>query len=282
MKNMINYIKNNRNKSIIIAVFVLVFLVWLIWSNISIEISRYTVCDELIPSTFDGFKIAQVSDLHNAEFGENNETLIEKIEKENPDIIVITGDTLDYFHTNVDVAVTFIEQAIKIAPCYYVTGNHEGWIGRLAFSDFEDKLSELGVIVLHNESVLLEQGGEKIALMGIDDPDYTFGFSKNLTDMATDEYFTILLSHRPEYFDDYVSNGYNLILSGHAHGGQFRLPLIGGLLAPDQGWFPKYDSGMHTKENTSMIVSRGVGNSVVPIRFNNPPELIIVELRSEE
>lgn len=282
MKNMINYIKNNRNKSIIIAVFVLVFLVWLVWSNISIEISRYTVCDELIPSTLDGFKIAQVSDLHNAEFGENNETLIEKIEKENPDIIVITGDTLDYFHTNVDVAVTFIEQAIKIAPCYYVTGNHEGWIGRLAFSDFEEKLNELGVIVLHNESVLLEQGGEKIALMGIDDPDYTFGFSKNLTDMATDEYFTVLLSHRPEYFDDYVSNGYNLILSGHAHGGQFRLPLIGGLLAPDQGWFPKYDSGMHTKENTSMIVSRGVGNSVVPIRFNNPPELIIVELRSEE
>ena len=127
MKNMINYIKNNRNKSIIIAVFVLAFLVWLVWSNISIEISRYIVCDELIPSTFDGFKIAQVSDLHNAEFGENNETLIEKIEKENPDIIVITGDTLDYFHTNVDVAVTFIEQAIKIAPCYYVTGNHEGW-----------------------------------------------------------------------------------------------------------------------------------------------------------
>ena len=96
-----------------------------------VEISRYTVCDELIPSTFDGFKIAQVSDLHNAEFGENNETLIEKIEKENPDIIVITGDTLDYFHTNVDVAVTFIEQAIKIAPCYYVTGNHEGWIANI-------------------------------------------------------------------------------------------------------------------------------------------------------
>ena len=282
MKNMINYIKNNRNKSIIIAVFVLVFLVWLVWSNISIEISRYTVCDELIPSTFDGFKIAQVSDLHNAEFGENNETLIEKIEKENPDIIVITGDTLDYFHTNVDVAVTFIEQALKIAPCYYVTGNHEGWIGRVSFSDFEEKLNELGVIVLHNESVLLEQGGEKIALMGIDDPDYTSGFSKNLTDMATDEYFTVLLSHRPEYFDDYVYNGYNLILSGHAHGGQFRLPLIGGLLAPDQGWFPKYDSGMYIQENTTMIVSRGLGNSVVPIRINNRPELIIVELRSGE
>lgn len=282
MKNMINYIKNNRNKSIIIAVFVLVFLVWLVWSNISIEISRYTVCDELIPSTFDGFKIAQVSDLHNAEFGENNETLIEKIEKENPDIIVITGDTLDYFHINVDVAVTFIEQAIKIAPCYYVTGNHEGWIGRLAFSDFEEKLNELGVIVLHNESVLLEQGGEKIALMGIDDPDYTSGFSKNLTDMATDEHFTILLSHRPEYFDEYVSCGYDLVLSGHAHGGQFRLPLIGGLLAPDQGWFPKYDSGMYIQENITMIVSRGLGNSVVPIRINNRPELIIVELRSGE
>ena len=273
MKNMINYIKNNRNKSIIIAVFVLVSLVWLVWSNISIEISRYTVCDELIPSTFDGFKIAQVSDLHNAEFGQNNAQLLNILDNANPDIIVITGDTIDYFHTNTEVALNFIERAMKIAPCYYITGNHEGWLGRIAFSDFEDKMIAFGVVVLHDESVFLEKEEEKIVLMGIDDPDYSYGFSKTLSKMETKEHFTILLSHRPEYFDEYVSCGYDLVLSGHAHGGQFRLPLIGGILAPDQGWFPKYDSGMYIQENTTMIVSRGLGNSVVPIGLTTLPNL---------
>ncbi len=282
MDKLINYIKSNKTKSAIISILIIAFVVWLIWSNTTIEENSYVIYDEQIPTSFDGFKIAHVSDLHNAEFGQNNAQLLNILDNANPDIIVITGDTIDYFHTNTEVALNFIEKAMKIAPCYYITGNHEGWLGRIAFSNFEDKMIAFGVVVLHDESVFWEKEEEKIVLMGIDDPDYSYGFSKTLSKMATKEHFTILLSHRPEYFDEYVSCGYDLVLSGHAHGGQFRLPLIGGLLAPDQGWFPKYDSGMYIQENTTMIVSRGLGNSVVPIRINNRPELIIVELQSEE
>ena len=256
-------------------------IVWLIWSNVTVDVNNYVISNQQIPNAFDEFRIAHISDLHNAEFGSENSKLIESVLISNPDIIVLTGDTIDNFHTDIDLALNFLEQAIKIAPCYYITGNYEAWIGRVVFSEFEDKMLELGVMVLHNESLLLEKEGERIVLVGIDDPDYSVGFSKSLSEMATDEYFTVLLSHRPECFEEYVENGYDLVLSGHAHGGQFRLPFIGGVLAPNQGWFPKYDSGLYIKDNTTMIVSRGIGNSVVPIRINNRPELIIIELNSD-
>lgn len=281
MNKLVNYIKNHKAKCTIMATLILIFAIWMIWSNLSIQVNSYTVYDEQIPSSFDDFRIAQVSDLHNAEFGINNAKLIEKLRISNPDIIVITGDTVDNFHTDTELALNFLEQAIKIAPCYYITGNHEAWIGRIVFSDFEDKMLELGVIVLHGESMLLEKEGACIVLAGVDDPDYSSKFSKSLSEMSTDEYFTVLLSHRPERFEEYVDNGYDLVLSGHAHGGQFRLPFVGGLLAPNQGWFPKYDSGLYAKDNTTMIVSRGIGNSVVPIRINNRPELIIIELNND-
>lgn len=93
--------------------------------------------------------------------------------------------------------------------------------------------------------------------------------------------YSILLSHRPELFEVYAKNNIDLILSGHAHGGQFCLPLIGGLLAPNQGLFPKYDSGIYTQENTNMVVSRGIGNRLFPFRFNNCPEVILIELKSK-
>ena len=98
----------------------------------------------------------------------------------------------------------------------------------------------------------------------------------NLAD--TESSYIILLSHRPELFESYVSCNIDLVLSGHAHGGQFRLPFIGGLIAPDQGIFPKYDAGLFTNGSTNMIVSRGLGNSIIPIRFNNRPEVIVIEL----
>ena len=150
-------------------------------------------------------------------------------------------------------------------------------------------LEEAGVIVLENQKVILEQEGESINLIGIDDPsfkeDYLFGDAASVTRAALSELqnesdgYTILLAHRPELFDIYVDSGVDLVFSGHAHGGQFRLPIIGGLVAPDQGFFPKYDAGLFSQENTTMIVSRGVGNSIIPVRFNNRPEIIIAELK---
>ena len=114
----------------------------------------------------------------------------------------------------------------------------------------------------------------------MEDPAFsgTQAFSQALSDLASDA-FTVLLSHRPEFFDLYVQQGFPLVLSGHAHGGQIRLPFLGGILAPGQGFFPEYDSGLYTDETTSMVVSRGLGNSVFPFRLNNPPEIIIITLK---
>ena len=148
-----------------------------------------------------------------------------------------------------------------------------------------------GTIVLEDEAISLEYNGESITLIGLSDPDATikgdlFGevpamVSTKLRNLTEgDSGYTVLLSHRPELFETYVSSGIGLVLSGHAHGGQFRLPFIGGLIAPNQGLFPEYDAGLYTGGETNMVVSRGIGNSIIPIRFNNRPEIVVVKLVS--
>ena len=265
----------------IIVILLVIFTFWLIGSNLVIEQTDFIINNEFLPNAFDGFKIAHISDLHNAEFGESNVRLINKLREANPNIIAITGDSIDSRHTDMGVTINFFEQAMKIAQCYYVVGNHESRFSKLEYEEFESKIKELGVIVLHNEAAIIEKNGEKIVIFGIDDPNFNVDFAENLEKGAQMSEFTVLLSHRPEYFEDYVKNGYDLVLSGHAHGGQFRIPFIGGVFAPKQGLFPKYDSGKYTENNTTMIVSRGLGNSSFPIRFNNSPELIIIELSKE-
>ena len=144
------------------------------------------------------------------------------------------------------------------------------------------------MVILENQKVQITREGGSITLVGIGDPsfqeDYLFGDSESVARQAIDDLqnesdgYTILLSHRPELFDLYVDTGMDLVFSGHAHGGQFRLPLVGGLVAPNQGFIPEYDAGQFTEENTTMIVSRGVGNSIIPIRVNNRPEIVVVTL----
>ena len=146
------------------------------------------------------------------------------------------------------------------------------------------------MIVLENQQVQITREGESITLIGIDDPsfqeDYLFGDAASVSASALSELqnesdsYTILLAHRPELFDTYVDAGVNLVFSGHAHGGQFRLPFIGGLVAPNQGFFPEYDAGLFFEGVTTMIISRGVGNSIIPLRFNNRPEIVVAELKS--
>ena len=272
--------------SIFVALLVAV-IIYIAYCNKALELNSYTITSDKLPSEFAGFKIAQVSDLHNTEIGDNNEKLIEMLKDAEPDIIAITGDMIDSRNTNVSIALQFAEEAVQIAPCYYITGNHEARVPER--KELKDGLSELGVIILEDERTELEVAGEKITLIGVDDPsfktDYLFGDSASvmqskLQSLTSDEdTYTILLSHRPELFDVYVESGVDLVFSGHAHGGQIRLPFVGGLIAPNQGLFPKYDSGLYTENNTNMIVSQGVGNSILPLRFNNPPEVIVVELQ---
>lgn len=272
----------------ILLIFAIAIIIWIIWSNRAIQFNTITVKSERLPDSFSGYRIAHVSDMHNTRFGENNEELIEIINSSQPDIIAITGDMIDSYHTDVETALQFAKQIVKIAPCYYVTGNHESRIDD-AFKQLKTGLTELGVTVLRNETATIEKNSEKIILIGVDDPSFAVkeGLAENeaaiiserlssLTD-STDA-FTALLSHRPELFDVYAQNDIDLVLSGHAHGGQIRIPFIGAIFAPNQGLFPKYDSGLYTDENTNMVVSRGIGNSSFPFRVNNRPEIILIEL----
>ena len=282
----------NRKKYLILlfAVISIVLIIWTLWGNTALEVNEITVTGSRIPQAFSGFRIAQISDLHNAEFGEGNVLLLQMLSGSNPDIIVITGDLVDSGRTDIDIALAFAGEAVKIAPTYYVTGNHEVAISQ--YDALKSGLETSGVIVLEDEAVSLEYHGKNIILIGLSDPDATikgdlFGevpamVSTKLRNlMDGNSGYTILLSHRPELFETYVSSGVDLVLSGHAHGGQFRLPFVGGLIAPNQGLFPKYDAGLYTGGDTNMVVSRGIGNSIIPIRFHNRPEIVVVELISK-
>ena len=277
---------NKKNWLCVAAICLVVISAWIVLGNTNLEITEYYVTSSKIPDSFDGFEIAQVSDLHNAEFGEGNSDLLALLSEVEPHVIVLTGDLIDSRHTDMDIALDFAGKAVLIAPVYYVTGNHEARVPE--YEQLKTGLTDLGVTVLENQKVQITKDGESITLMGIQDPsfrtDYLFGDAKSVSSQAItslqneSDGFTVLLSHRPELFDLYVDTGVDLVFSGHAHGGQFRLPVVGGLVAPNQGFFPKYDAGQFIEENTTMIVSRGVGNSIIPLRINNPPEIVVVEL----
>ncbi len=262
--------------------------VWIYLGNSTVELNTYSISSNRLPKAFDGYRIAHVSDLHNAEFGNENRSLIDMLSAADPDIIVITGDMIDSRNTKPDIALNFIKNAMDIAPCYYVSGNHEARVAE--YNELEANMLELGVIVLANDSVKLECEGETVTLIGIQDPAF-FGDTTTTDEKIADESlnfliendsdeYKILLSHRPELFEIYKKYGIDLVFSGHSHGGQFRLPFIGGVAAPDQGLFPKYDGGIYSEGNTSMVVSRGIGNSIIPIRLNNRPEIILTKLNA--
>lgn len=285
--------KKTRNHRCLLVLFLVIFVIltsWTIWGNITVGTTLYPIYDANLPSGFEGYKIAQISDLHNAEFGQENSQLWKILQKEAPDIIVFTGDLVDSVHTDIEIAVSFVKRTMEIAPCYYVTGNHEAWL-KERYSELERELEDCGVKVLRNQSEILTSDNDRIQLIGIDDPDFSesdsgmFDFSADIISTEIEsaggkEEYKILLSHRPEVFETYVERKMNLVLCGHAHGGQFRLPFFGGMVAPNQGVFPKYDGGIYEKESTTMVVSRGIGNSIIPVRFNNRPEVVMIVLHS--
>lgn len=273
-----------QNKLLFSVIILVVIVFIVIVYNKKIVISNITYKNSKIPSSFVGYKILQISDLHNTEFGKNQKTLIEKTKEINPDIIFITGDLIDSYNTNINISMKYIDGITDIAPIYFIPGNHESRIE--SYTELCDRLTSSGVKILNNKNIFIQKDSSSIGLIGLDDPAFTQSsnqdelFKKLLIDLSedTDSDFKILLSHRPEKLADYKDAKVDLVFSGHAHGGQFRIPFVGGLLAPNQGFFPKYASGIYKDDNTSMIVSRGLGNSIFPFRINNSPELVVVTL----
>ncbi len=279
--------KNSKRTAVVlipvIAALLVALTLWIWWGNTTVGLSEYTVCGA--PKGFSGFRIAHVSDLHNAEMGDGNERLLNVLREAEPDLIAITGDLIDSRHTDIGIALRFAAEAVGIAPCCYVPGNHEARTSE--YAELAEGLTDLGVTVLTNTSISIELSGCSITVMGIDDPSFQTNYMFDNDAAVTEEKlrsirpngYTVLLTHRPELFDVYESFGIDLVLAGHAHGGQIRLPFVGGLIAPDQGIFPKYDSGLYIRNGTHMLVSRGIGNSLFPFRINNRPEVILTELR---
>ena len=251
-------------------------------SNISLSFNN-------LPASFDNFKIAQISDIHCDKVGFSDLSFINKIKKFSPDIIIITGDILDSYKNDTDVAYNILCQLAIISPCYFVSGNHELRLPE-EYERLQTILNKLNITNLNNTSILLEKNNDVINLVGVEDYNHfknednlnhRNNFKETLDELYSSTHFNILLSHRPEKFPMYVEAKYDLIFSGHAHGGQWRIPFIGGIYSPSQGFFPKYTNGKYIKENSTLIVSRGLGNSSFPIRINNPNELVLVTLKKE-
>ena len=279
-----------KNKEIIICssiVMSCLLLIYLYYENTTLQITNYSISSNKIPNEFNDYKIIQISDYHNEKSNRLNKSLIEKLKNEKPDIIVITGDFIDPNRMHMKQSINFVKEIKGIAPIYYVSGNHEAKISN--YEEWKNLLEEQEVIILENETKIIEKENSKINIIGINDPKMAHEKSvKNATiinkELEISNYnkdlFSILLSHRPELFRTYVENNIDLVLTGHAHGGQIRISSIGGIVAPNQGLFPKYTSGLFTENNTNMIISRGIGNSIIPFRINNRPELVVITLKT--
>lgn len=272
-------IRSNRKKYIKSAIVLLIVIVLLLFCNFQnkhLETTHYTYETEQLGVDLDGYQIVQISDLHNAKFGKNNQKLVDRIRECAPDMIVLTGDLVDSNHTNVDRVVQFVDEIVKICPVYYVTGNHEYWLDTSEYEKLMDGLVSAGVVILDNQVVEISRWDAKFRLVGLDDKSLADGTLEAL--LSDEKELTVVLAHEPQYFARYAGTGVDLVLSGHAHGGQFRLPFVGGIVAPDQGFLPEYTAGEYYMNGTEMIVSRGLGNSVIPVRLFNYPEIVCVDL----
>ena len=276
---------SQRIKYLIFLSTVCLLIVFFVFQNNVIGVSIQDYSNYKIPSAFDGYKIVQISDLHNKSFGKDNINLITKIIRENPDIIVITGDLLDSNRTDYQTALSFVRQASAYAPIYYVSGNHESYLPQSEYQQFINDIS-IYVTIMDDRSAIFEKDDDCINLVGLADPEMTNSIltekqrvrDSSVLNLIQPDMLNILLSHRPELLSVYSAYGFDLVLSGHAHGGQFRLPFVGGIYAPNQGWFPTYSNGSYQSNNTEMIVSRGLGNSIIPIRIFNRPEIVTITL----
>lgn len=276
---------SKKKKYILLTCITAIALTMLAAFDVRLKVVHYTLKTTKLDKNL---RLALVTDLHSCRYGKEQRTLVDALNNERPDIVLLGGDIFDDKISD-DNTKTFLKAIAKRYPCYYVTGNHEYWSRR---SDEMLKwLEENGIVDIGAKTIDLNLAGSKISLSGINDQDkplYTgkgigmhqelelIGKSKN------DEDFTILLAHRPAFIKSYLEYGFDLVLSGHAHGGQWRIPyILNGTFAPDEGFFPKYAGGYYHFEKGDMIVSRGLARESTRVpRIFNRPELVIVDLEA--
>lgn len=275
---------DKKKRRWIVAIIIFIFLI--LWGcDMRLKTVTYTVKSEKVDKKI---RIALITDLHGCRYGKNQKTLINAVTKEEPDIILLGGDIFDD-NVPYEKSETTIKQLAEKYPCYYVTGNHEYWSNDV--DTILGIVEKYGIKTLSGKSDILDINGQKINVCGVDDPDvvqYTTDgveIKKQLysaDEMSDRQYFSVLLSHRPELVELYQEHDFDLVLCGHAHGGQWRIPeILNGLYAPNQGVFPKYAGGRYDFENQTMIVSRGLAReSTLAPRIFNRPELVIVDIES--
>ena len=284
-------VKTKQKKRYIIwgifAAVLALFFVAAFWQGLTVR--TYTEATDKVSSSI---RIAVITDLHDSTYGKEQKNLIKAIQKQTPDLILLVGDIADD-----DRPHDATEQLLSVIgaeyPCYYVTGNHEYWSGEA--DTIKDMIRSYGVTILEGNTEIVQAGNQKIGLCGIDDPDgfnSTYNTDHGKTEswqeqfdaceiQTGDDIYSILLSHRPELVEEYQNSGFDLVVAGHAHGGQIRIPgVLNGLYAPNQGFFPKYAGGRYELGNTIMLVSRGLSKSRLP-RVFNPPELVMVNIEPE-
>ena len=263
-----------------------------------LEIAKYVIENEKIPKEFNDYTIIQISDLHNKSFGKDNIHLLNEINKINPQVVFITGDIIDGENKNYQVALNLLNNLAKRYKVYYINGNHEQKALIKKYKDlytkYFEELKKIPAIYLDNEKTQIKKGDSYINIYGLTIPFkyYKYLFDKNKSTDLDENFlqeslpkinkkeFNILLAHTPFYFDEYEKWGADLILAGHVHGGIIRIPFIGGLLSPNRQFFPKYDLGKYNKNNSTMIVTKGLGGSKVLVRINCKPEVVKITLKS--
>ena len=260
----------------------LVLICFVTWQNNHLVITKYQVDAGL------DCRIVQVSDLHNVVLWWNQDYIADQVRELEPDLIVLTGDIIDANHMDLEAALYTAGELAKITDTYYVSGNHEYWLSQEDRLSLYQGLKERGVCVLSDEYVMMEEYQEPFMLIGLEDNHLGNGTLQEILQKSEDlseiedsegmeDSISILLAHEPQYIPYYANAGIDYVLTGHAHGGQWILPGIGPVYAPDQGFQPEFTAGEVRRGSTLMIISRGLGNSVIPIRLFNYPELVVVD-----
>ena len=255
--------------------------VWALQSNLAVTTYKLPLPEGL--GELDGLKIAQISDVHSADIQGELQTALREA---NPDLIVFTGDLVNREDRDLSRALSLAAMAAQIAPVYYAPGNHEA--DNPCYPELREGLEEAGVTVLEDQSAQLRYGGELVNVIGLLDLNFSPDGREQAREqivgkvkrLSTDGALNMVLSHRPSLMGEYAASGADLVFSGHAHGGQVRMPLIGPLFAPDEGVFPRYTAGAYQAGETWVVVSRGLGNGTPFPRLWNAPELVVVTMRA--